>query len=486
MKRVYFHVVCSLILPLLLCGTAMAEEVAAWGSVQEGSAVLCLPGASGEDFTCQVGSAAVEIASVTPLSALETPVETIILIDNSLSIQKNLRPIIKELLNDLIANRLAGEQYTIATISDQVNYLCSGESDYATLKSLIDNLEFKDQQTQLTDGLYQTLETLEQSEKGVFRRLLMIADGVDNKQIGYTQSELSALIQEAGYPIYTVGCTNNSAAATEELQNFFALSRLTSGSSYYLPEVQNTMDIVSGVTAWNNSVQLKVQLPQEVCDGMTKVLRISDSAGGDEYITELKMPLAKPQEPEEPPEPVPEPVPEQEPVAEPERPFPWGLLAAFALAAAAGTAFFFLLRKKKREERIEEAPDVAPPAETPEATEILSQGGAHEQTEGLWNSLSNVKLVFQDLDRPSHRVEVTLNGEVLVGRDASVCQVVLTEPSVARRQCRIFQQGSWIMISNLSQSNITKVDGQAVTEDRELPSGSTLRMGRLRMRVEIL
>ena len=40
-------------------------------------------------------------------------------------------------------------------------------------------------------------------------------------------------------------------------------------------------------------------------------------------------------------------------------------------------------------------------------------------------------------------------------------------------------------VSNLSQTNITKLDGRAVTEDCELPSGSVLQMGRLRMRVEI-
>ena len=78
-----------------------------------------------------------------------------------------------------------------------------------------------------------------------------------------------------------------------------------------------------------------------------------------------------------------------------------------------------------------------------------------------------------------------LNGEVLIGRDASVCQIVLTEPSVARKQCRVFRQSGWVMISNLSQSNITKLDGETVTEDRELSSGSILQMGRLRMRVDI-
>lgn len=490
MKRICIRTICILLWVLVLCGTASAAEMTAWGSVQEDTAILCLPGADGDTFTCQVGSTAAEIRSVTPLSELETPVETIVLIDNSFSIQKDQRPIIKELLGDLIANRLAGERYTIATISDQVSYLCTDESNYEALKSLIDNLEFKDQRTQLTDGLYNVLTRLRESEEGTLRRLLIIADGVDNKQVGYTQSELSALIQETGYPIYTVGCTNKSASATEELQNLFALSRLTSGASYYLPEIQKTMDIVNGVISWNSSVQLVVQLPVEACDGMAKVLRVTGGTGGDSYLAELKMPLAEVQEKsEEKTEPVtvPSPVSPSEPEPQPKRQFPWAVLVVLALAAVVGVAAVILLRKKKRSERIEESPNVTPPVQTPAVTEILvSSGSDMSKTEGIWSTSPSLRLVFQDLDVSSRRIEVALNGEVLVGRDASACQVVFTEPSVARKQCRIFQQGSWVMISNLSQSNITKLNGRPVTEECELSSGSTLQMGRLRMRVDIL
>lgn len=489
MKQTCIRTICCFFLALLLCGTAVAADTPAWGSVQEGTAILVLPETEGDKFTCQIGNISAEIESVTSLSDLDTPVETIILIDNSFSIQKDQRPVIKELLNDLIANRLAGERYTIATISDQVNYLCSDELEYAALKSLVDNIEFKDQRTQLTDGLYHVLEALQQSDEGTLRRLLIIADGVDNKQVGYTQSELSTLIKEVGYPIYTVGCTNKSASATDELQNLFALSRLTSGNSYYLPEVQNTMDIVSGVISWNGSVRVKIRLPEEICDGMPKMVRVVSGDGAKTYLLELNMPLAELQEPVETPEPLPERVadPEPEPEPEPEKSFSWGIPVISILTVAAGIAVVVLLRKKQQGNRIEESPNVKPPLETPAATEVLS--GSKElsgETEGIWNSQPSTRVILQNLDQPSHKIEVVLKGELLVGRDGSVCQVVLTEPSVARKQCRIFQQGSWTMISNLSQSNVTKLDGHPVIEDCELLSGSTLQMGRLRMRVEII
>lgn len=389
---------------------------------------------------------------------------------------------IKELLGDLIANRLAGERYTIATISDQVNYLCTGESDYAALKAIVDGLSFENQRTQLTDGLYHVLDSLKSSDESTLRRLLIIADGVDNKQVGYTQSELAALIQETGYPIYTVGCANNSASATEELQNLFALSRLTSGGSYYLPEVEKAMDVVSGVIAWNNSVQLTVQLPPKASDGMTKALRITN--GTNTYMTELKMPLAEPQEESDPVPPVPEPEPAPDPVPEPEPVNHWGVALAIVLVAVALIfAVIILLWRKKARERIVEVPEAKPSA-TPAVTEILSSQGG--ETEGIWDSSPALRLVLQNLDLSSQRIEVALDGEILIGRDGSACQVVLTEPSVARRQCRIFRQGSWVMLANLSKSNITKLNGHNVIEDCELTDGGILQMGRLHMRVEII
>lgn len=489
MKRICVQFFGILAAMILLCGAASAEELTAWGSVQGETAVLCLPGAEGEDFACQIGNESADIKSITPLSELETPVETVVIIDNSLSIQKNQRPVIKELLGDLIANRLAGEKYTIATISDQVNYLCSGESDYTALKAIADELAFQDQRTQLTDGLYQVLDSLRLSDEGTFRRLLIIADGVDNKQVGYTQSELASLIQETGYPIYTVGCANKSASAAEELQNLFSLSRLTSGGSYYLPEVERTMDIVSGVIAWNDSVQLTVQLPQGACDGMAKALRVTSGTGGNVYMTELKMPLAQLQEPEEEPEPAPAPEPEPEPMPEPEPAggFPLGVaLAILLVTATAAAAVIVLLRRKKARERIVEAPEAEPPVFMPADTEILLSGDDSGKTEGIWGSSPAIRLVFQNLDNPSHRVEAVLSGEILVGRDASACQVILTEPSVARRQCRIFRQGSWVMLENLSRSNITMLNGHNVLEGCELADGGVLQMGRVRMRVEII
>lgn len=105
--------------------------------------------------------------------------------------------------------------------------------------------------------------------------------------------------------------------------------------------------------------------------------------------------------------------------------------------------------------------------------------------EGPRSQLPGVRLVLEELDFPGRRIEAPLGGGVTVGRDASVCQVVLTEASVARQQCRIYERDGRVMVCNLSRSNITEVDGLPVLEDRELPAAFALRLGRVRVRAEL-
>lgn len=102
-----------------------------------------------------------------------------------------------------------------------------------------------------------------------------------------------------------------------------------------------------------------------------------------------------------------------------------------------------------------------------------------------WAQPPGRRLILEDPDVPGRRIETPLEGCVTIGRDASVCQVVLTEASVARQQCRIYERDGRVMIGNLSHSNITEVDGWPVLEDRELPAQFALRLGRVRLRAEL-
>lgn len=81
----------------------------------------------------------------------------------------------------------------------------TAESDYLSLGSAIDSITYENQNTQLSDRVYEAVQKLHESDANQFCRVVIISDGVDDKQIGYTHTELENLLRSCGYPIYTVG-----------------------------------------------------------------------------------------------------------------------------------------------------------------------------------------------------------------------------------------------------------------------------------------
>ena len=476
---------------MLLSVVATADGTrTAWGSVQDEHAVLYLPGAALEsDISCLVGNVRAEVLDKKAISELEQPIETVVLLDNSESIPVGQRSMVEEFLQDLIANRMKGEVFSFATLSKEVSWLCYGESNYTELKQAINSIKYQDQNTRLTDGLYSVLQELSQRNDGILRRIVIVADGADNKRIGITREELHELITEVAYPIYTIGC-GTASGANEPLQNLFALSRLTEGESYFLGDKVSSLTIVEGVTKWNDSVWIEIDLPDSVCDGSVKMLQVT--AGEDIYTVRLAMPFVE-AVPE--PEPEPEPEVEDEPEidredeeepdapAEPQEVIPdWVFYIGFGLLAVIVILIVVLLsmNKRKKEEFL------PPPGYGSFDSNGMAAGNARSARTAPPAQVIYPTLLLCDEENPAHQYKVLLNREIRIGRDPS-CDIVLDyDKTVARRQCDIYSRNGRIVVRNLSTSNITKVDGQAVNGESELRSGALLKMGHVVMQVEIL
>lgn len=483
----------------ILCATgAAAEGGAAWGRVMEHNAVLYLQGVSSTDgMQAQVGNTAAEITEIKAMNALETPVHTTIILDNSYSIPSAQRPLVQEILEDLIGNRLPGEQFSIATISQTVTYLCQGQTDYLTLKEAVENIEYQNQETKLTDCVYEILQGLREQENGILQRVVLITDGVDNQQIGYTREELGALIQDCGYPLYTIGCSNKTAGGNEQLQNLFALSRLTAGQSFYLGEEQDANAIAGAIAAWNGAVRVTVALPEDVCDGSKRMVRVTES-GGDEFVAELVMPFADVsavQTPEATQAPGQQTPVEAEEPASPRLPA-WLLPAVIAALAAAGliALLVVVLLRRKKKDRFEynEGPAAEPsmadaPTELDDKTEMMDADPSDDgKTDMLWDEPPQRRLILADVRDPMVRFEAPLNGRVKIGRNPGQCQIVVkNDPKVSRLQCEVYQDGGGVMLCNQSESNITKLNGSTVQTPQELHSGDVITMGRTELRAEI-
>lgn len=489
-----------------------------WAAVDGTNAVLYLP-QGGEITDCQVGTVSCDNMQVTPISETEVPVKTLIILDNSLSIPQNERPVITQLLTNLIGNRMEGEQFTLVTIEDEIHYLCENESDYLTLSSAVNGIQYQNQDTQLTDNVYQAIETLFEGSPLQFSRVVIIADGVDDKEIGYTRAELQELIQKCGYPVYTVGCgPNNSEERTALLDNLFALSRITSGRSYYFGDTTDTYQIAQGVCEYNQAQQVVIPLPAQVCDGSVRGVKVV--CGGQEYTAQLTMPFEK-AESSSAPVPKADSTPEHTKEAV-EQELPAQRMPVWMMAAIGGGAVLILVlgiggillavrRKKKKKEARQE------PAQDNKASEVVEirddgpairhwyddlpsesaedygdfQADAGENTVRVFGSApgsggrSAKHLRLVDVKNASRFYETSLKGRVTVGRSSS-CQITIDQASVSRRQCEVYQDAGQVYVLNCSQTNPTRVGQTVVDRPMPLRNGAVLTMGKIQMRVEII
>lgn len=464
----------------------------------------------GYEIQCQVGTSEAEKIESYPIEQEAVPIETVILLDNSLSVVEKYRPTISAVMLEIAANRMNGEQFTIAVFSDEINYLVEKCSDYAQIKQAVDNITYNNQETYLTDVLYNLLSEMNEEDntenKAPLKRIVIISDGVDNKSIGYTKEELYAALEKMPYPIYTVGCTYKEN--NEQLKNMFALSRMTGGDSWLLDDVSDYMEIVNGISLLNQALKIVVTPQDKDCDGTTKGVHLT-VASGEGYMTdsiEITMPFGKIEEAVETPvlEIMTEtPSPTAEPVPDPkETIFSAGLTIALTVGGGvllmAAVAFGFLTVRRagqKKEDFVSAGPrsnvsgDSSDGEVSTRKRETQMIGGDRDSgqrsTKFVWGHEAARTLILEDVGNPIKRFEVSLDSSVLVGYDRD-CQICLNyDETVSGKHCRIYTSDGKIFVENLSRSNGTFVDNQKIGTSVEIYTGCVLKLGNLKMRVEI-
>lgn len=475
-----------------------------------------------EDAQCQIGTVVCSDVVYEKIADLEAPCRTLLLIDNSISIMEKYRPQINEIMNNLVANRMEGELVSVAAFSDVVTYLIEDSDDSEELKNVIDGIHYQDQETYLTDVLYDILKQWESDGADGFRRVVIISDGVDSKAIGYTKDELYELIRQNPYPIYTLGCKSKSSGNSEALENMFALSRLTKGESWLLDDLTGSDAVVSRIAEDSRVWKVTVNPPTEVCDGSQKGVKLTVTAEGEEYVNSIQMDM--PLRIAEISEAVTE--MEAETITEPETAGqireerkttaailestengeisdarPAGnktlLVAIIAGAAvlAAGAiiaAVLQVLKTRKEANRFIELTNM-PEKETPVVRNMVSSyaptemlDDSSDRTALVWgNDQMTNTLILSDQDNPARTFQVPLTGTVVLGRDGG-CQIVLDyAKTVSRRHCQLRLDQGRLMVRDLGSHNGTLVNGNRIVEETEIYSGSILKLGSLSLKVEL-
>lgn len=450
-------------------------------------------------ISVQIGTSSCDSFQVQKLAKKEVPVQTLIMIDNSLSIPEKHRGGIMEILQNLISDRLPGEEYAIAVFGEDISYLTDYSSDYTTLKAALDSLTYENKETYLTDVLYETLTNgyIDKPSEN-FCRIIIISDGVDNKSIGYTKDELYALLREFALPIYTIGC--ETGKNNEQLENMFAISRMTTAEYFNLEEVEKLLDVNTVLNRDRDILEIKIVPGAEQLDGRKKSVRLTFE-GEASISTEIVFPQKEEVDNQKlEVTPVPTPAPTEPPTElEPEPVFlHWiwvVILIPFVLITAAIVAAIVIYRKKFKKKNAfegishEEESGKQPFSQLEDTTMLINESGSQdgEGTRMLWgDSMRVYQVILTDIHSPARTFQAPLKHSVIIGRDSGLCNLVVdNDKSISKKHCEIISRGGKFYLMDLQSRNGTCINDCKVLSETEIFSGDIIKMGGLAVKFEV-
>lgn len=232
---------------------------------------------SSEASEYQIGNVPVEGGMAYPVSQDTNPIKTLIMVDNSVSIPEASRAKIAESIKGIIESGGENQLFRVSTFSETIKYLSDQyTNDITALENMIDAISYADQETYLTDVLYDVVDDLSKSEDNSYTRIIVFSDGVDNKPIGVTREELNKKLNEKSLPVYTIGVSTGVNA--DNLEGMFALSRIT-GCEYCILEETEVEAITDMIVKAADLTVFKAPLPDEVKTGSAQNTKLTLSDG---------------------------------------------------------------------------------------------------------------------------------------------------------------------------------------------------------------
>lgn len=482
--------------------------------LQAGDVVLLQISIDGEEAVAylecenEIVSAEAQIAQypcgdVQVSKAEDLSIHTIFMVDNSLSVTESNRDNIKDILRQYVQTMPEQEVISLAVFGEDIHFLCEKSGDTQEMISLIEEIEFHDQDTYLTDYLYQILEKIENDT--MFTRFIVISDGVDNKTLGITKEELSERLKEIPKPIYTIGHMYKDNIA--ELKNMFALSRATGGKELLIEDFDNIAPIVDQIHDFSKLYACRIQIPGDVMDGSNRhVLVDLHTEKGDLKVTgEVPMPFGHmEQEPEieepvaesvEKPEAIPEPAPlvEAKPLKEPENDADQvndggtqGVgekIIIVALVLVIVLAVYLFYRQKRKSKIVKEKKKAVEPVivQKPKIPEPEEQEDATMMIEGRY------LLILRDRMDSSRIFRYPLDNHVIVGRNIDMVQIAVDYSlTVSGQHCEFYVQQNRFFLRDMNSINHTYLNGRRINGASEITSGSIVRLGDVEFDVEII
>lgn len=461
--------------------------------VSDGCVYIYIRGVSelGEGTGIQIGSVSCpkETIAVGPVSGMDIPMRTILLVDNSQSIPGKNREDIQTIAKGVINGGMEGEQFRIGTFSDQLTFLSEFTSEKETLNRALEEITYNNQDTYLSDILYEIISDLKTEGAYTFTRILIFSDGADDKAIGYTNDEVRRLIEKNPYPVYAVGIQgkNNSP----KLEAMFSFSRAASSEYFLLDGTTSNEDIVQTFLKDQENLCIRIQPEPAVLDGSIKniLLKLNTPEGTTELVTSVEMPFGEGVVPEtaqeieaetesateeSQKETKTEPLPVLSPVAEQQKEektgmqgYLLGIAIAGLVVAAVVVICIVILRKRKKKEEV--------PDEDLDSITVMYKNETEEES----------FLVLKNLDRPESSFQIPVKEIIRIGRKDKDINLD-DDRMVSHDHCDILIRQGVLYIKDNNSTNGTWYRGARVYEETQIANGDTVKIGKYSYSVEVV
>ena len=517
----------------LVCCMGACSAVSASSSYQiyttDNMMIDYLSGVGGDiqSATVQWGNSAISEADLADVGEIDgTGVSTTILLDNSFSITAENRVRMKEVCRQIIAERLPEETFTLATFDTELKMIAVDSDDYSSLLSQIDGIEFHDQDTYINDVLYKVITDIVSKEDYIYDSLIVLSDGSNDQQVGYTNEEVKRLAQEHGILINVVGSRYEKKIS--DLDSLFALARSTGGKTFQLEDTSDTAAIAKELKQQRPQKILWDEIPGQMMDGGRKTIQVVLTTGSGEVQLpqELVVPFGQvavqeetaPPETEEQTEPVTEKITEAVPLTavleteetiierqDPEHKISpmvmIGLIAAAAIVLI--LLIWLMLRKKKDRVNPEDilgrstggkgSSDTSDNIQNEDRTVLQKDQGNRDDgktvsifSDGSSNAERSFSLRLTDMNDSSSVFTAVCRTDILIGRKAECTISLAGDKGISRRHCIIRNDHGILKVTDCGSANGTFVNNIRVTGETNLSDGDILKLGDREFRIQII
>ncbi len=459
-------------------------------------------------------------------------VRTLILMEASKKVMPADQAKMKSLAAAIIDGHMDGEEFQVAKFSEKLSYLEDDfSSEYTDIKDDVNDVSFKGKGKggNLYKLIAKAVDKLDEGYGG-YSRMIVISTGVKTKK--KDRDKLYDDLEETGFPVYTVGCKLEKGNE-KKLENLYDISRTTEAEHFNLSDSEDLSsilltlkedyamsvyeaklpgnvggDIMEAVLTFDEGDALAFSLPYQEGESKGSVPVVPIAIGGIAVLLLVIVAVAvsakKKREAEEDYEPLdlsPQPGPMQQPAGPgPMQP------AGLTMQQPMGPGPMQQQPMGPGPMQPQQAPQPDPysldsltVAYQDNAVFNGAAGGGSpfggspggpgaEITEALFTEplSSGHYLRLVDQDTGVTAADRGFADKVFLGR-SSECDVVLDDPSISAKHCRISWENGKFYVKDLNSTNKTMIGQIQVAPNTKRPihPGDTLVLGGKRYQVQI-